>query len=133
MRGNPIQLRENYDNDFKQFLVFNRLYSIAKRLGYRSAKKAWEANPRYTIDLVNNKVSQIGDDDYIELRKAIFERLLKEEVISQDDVAMTILSTTSDKDDDLLKVLDELAGFTSKLVLNPNNKNNIKMWVLYTN
>lgn len=84
------------------------------------------------IDQVNDACDDL-DDDYIDLRKAIFRKIIQDQVINNNSRAMRIMSTTSNKDEDLLPVLDELAGWTSASVNNPNSGNNIKMWVFYTN
>lgn len=39
------KLRKNYDNNYAQFQAYDETYGVAKRLGYRSAKAAWDANP----------------------------------------------------------------------------------------
>ena len=31
--------------DFEEFSSYNELYSIAQRVGFRSAKRCWQANP----------------------------------------------------------------------------------------
>ena len=39
------KLRKNYDNSFKQFEACDSIYGIALRLGFKSAKEAWDKNP----------------------------------------------------------------------------------------
>ncbi len=53
---NRIKLRNNYDNDFEQFVRYDDMYGIAARLGFSNPKEAWDANPTYTIDLIDNKL-----------------------------------------------------------------------------
>jgi hypothetical protein len=40
-----MRLRKVYDNDLEQFRAYDRVYNIAKRLGYDNADVAWEINP----------------------------------------------------------------------------------------
>jgi hypothetical protein len=40
-----MPLRKNYDNNFEQWEMYDRNYSLAQRLGFNSAEEAWEANP----------------------------------------------------------------------------------------
>lgn len=44
MKTKPIHLQKIYAN-YNEFLNYNEIYCIALRLGYRSAKKAWQDNP----------------------------------------------------------------------------------------
>lgn len=44
LTGYRCRLRVNYDS-FEQFKAYSRIYALAERLGFRSAKKAWEMNP----------------------------------------------------------------------------------------
>jgi len=39
------RLRDNYDGDFGQWQDYSDTYGLAERLGFGSAKEAWEANP----------------------------------------------------------------------------------------
>lgn len=39
------KLQKNYDNDYNQFVEYDKIYNIAKRLGFKSAQEAWKANP----------------------------------------------------------------------------------------
>lgn len=84
------------------------------------------------IDLINDSCDNL-DDDYIGLRKALFKEAITTEVLDHTSKAIIIMSTTSDKDEDLLPVLNELAAWTSNSVNNPNSGNNITMWAFYTN
>lgn len=38
------RLRKNYAN-FEEFEMYSEIYGISRRLGYKSAKTAWRANP----------------------------------------------------------------------------------------
>ncbi len=38
-------LRDNYDDDFGQWLEYSDMYGLAGRLGFVTAEEAWEANP----------------------------------------------------------------------------------------
>ena len=42
--GVQQNLQEIYD-DYQDFLVFDKMFNIAKRLGYDNAKKLWDDNP----------------------------------------------------------------------------------------
>ena len=42
--GYQCKLRANYAS-FNEFKSYSDTYSLAGRLGYKSAKKAWEENP----------------------------------------------------------------------------------------
>lgn len=44
LTGYQCRLQENYSN-FEEFEAYSETYGVATRLGYESAKKAWEANP----------------------------------------------------------------------------------------
>lgn len=86
-----------------------------------------------TLQYINAAVPE--DDDYLELRKAIFKIILKNRIIYKyagDNCAMRILSTTANQDSDMLSVLDEMANMVSEVKNNPNSGNDIKMWVFYT-
>jgi hypothetical protein len=39
------RLKKNYDNSFEQFEMFDRVYALARRLGFKTALDAWKANP----------------------------------------------------------------------------------------
>ena len=51
IRGWEAKLQKVYI-DFNEFEIWNATYHIAKRLGYKSARSAWESNPtvRGSID-----------------------------------------------------------------------------------
>jgi len=40
-----MRLQDSYDGDFEQWEMYDRTYNLAQRLGFRSAREAWEANP----------------------------------------------------------------------------------------
>ena len=42
--GMQQRFKSIYD-DYEDFLVFNKMFNIAKRLGYDSPKKLWDDNP----------------------------------------------------------------------------------------
>lgn len=42
--GYQCRLRKNYTS-FEEFETYSQMYGIAKRLGFKSDKKAWESNP----------------------------------------------------------------------------------------
>lgn len=44
LTGWQCKLRKNY-TDYLDFLVHSRVYGIAERLGFSSAREAWRANP----------------------------------------------------------------------------------------
>lgn len=44
LMGYQEKLRRNYDN-FDQFEAYSEMYGLHTRLGYKSAKTAWKANP----------------------------------------------------------------------------------------
>lgn len=46
LTGWTRKLRDNYDNDFEQFVAYSEMYGIASRLGFSSETDAWEANPQ---------------------------------------------------------------------------------------
>ncbi len=39
------RLRENYDNDFEQWMAYAETYDLHNRLGYATPEDAWEHNP----------------------------------------------------------------------------------------
>jgi hypothetical protein len=41
------RLQKEY-SDFNEFVHYDELYGLAKRLGFNNAKEAWEANPIIT-------------------------------------------------------------------------------------
>lgn len=43
--GWRAMLRDNYDGSFCSFVGWDQDYGIASRLGFKSAREAWEANP----------------------------------------------------------------------------------------
>ncbi len=84
------------------------------------------------IDRVNDSVDNIdGDDDYVNLRKALIIRVINEDVKGRRDVSMTTMSTTT-SDEDMIAAIDSVADVTSAVRRNPNSRNLIKMWVFYT-
>jgi len=44
LTGWQCNLRENY-NSYSEFKSYSDSYGISERLGYKSAKKAWDENP----------------------------------------------------------------------------------------
>lgn len=42
--GTRERIKNIYD-DYQEFLIFNSMYNIAERLGYKSVRKLWEENP----------------------------------------------------------------------------------------
>ena len=42
--GGQRHLRDDYE-DIEEFRGYSRMYGIAKRLGFRSVKAAWNTNP----------------------------------------------------------------------------------------
>ena len=42
--GWRMKLKKSYAS-FQEFVDYNKIYGLAKRLGYGSAKAAWAANP----------------------------------------------------------------------------------------
>ena len=42
--GMQQRFKSIYD-DYEDFLVFNKMFNIAKRLGYDNPKKLWDDNP----------------------------------------------------------------------------------------
>ena len=44
IEGWQCSLRKNYDS-FSQFKYYSEMYGLHLRLGYKSAKNAWRANP----------------------------------------------------------------------------------------
>ena len=91
------------------------------------------------IENINEAVN-VEDDDRLDLKKALFKKATLTYVEEEGGSAMSILSTnTSGSDDegvavdeDMLKVLDQIAHTTSEEVENPESGNKIKMWVFYT-
>lgn len=45
LTGWQCRLQDNYEGNYEEFEAYSNMYGIAKRLGFRSNKKAWEANP----------------------------------------------------------------------------------------
>ena len=43
------KLQKNYDDDYEQFVSYDSIYNIANRLGFKSAKEAWELNPTIQV------------------------------------------------------------------------------------
>lgn len=44
--GWTCKLQDNYNHDYDVFVVYDETYGIAGRLGFTSAKAAWEQNPQ---------------------------------------------------------------------------------------
>jgi len=44
VKGWQAKLRSVY-NTFEEFEQYNNIYSIAKRIGYKSVERAWKDNP----------------------------------------------------------------------------------------
>ena len=78
-----------------------------------------------------------ADEDYIPTRKALMKAAIQNFAINRYPNAMVLVSTTTDSDEDLLTVLDEMAsgnnGITTSSRRNRNSRNMIKLWVFYTN
>ncbi len=55
-------LHENYES-FEEFVEYDKIYSISSRLGYKSAEAAWRANPKYALNLSNNKLIKVSPKD----------------------------------------------------------------------
>jgi len=84
------------------------------------------------IGAIARAVNQLdGDDDYMDLRKAILTRILTEEIKNKTNVSMITMSTTT-ANEDMIAVIDTVADMTSAVRRNPNSSNLIKMWVFYT-
>lgn len=49
-----------YSNKFGLFEYYDSMFNISGRLGYKNVKTAWKANPNYTINLTNNKLTKIS-------------------------------------------------------------------------
>lgn len=47
-------LHKTYNNHFELFERYDKIYNIARRLGYKNAFTAWKANPNYTLSISNN-------------------------------------------------------------------------------
>jgi len=45
LMGEQFKLRDSYNNNFAEFEGYSNMYGIAKRLGYKTNKGAWRANP----------------------------------------------------------------------------------------
>ena len=45
LEGWRKRLRDNYENDPDTWVFWSNLYSLAARLGYKTDKAAWDANP----------------------------------------------------------------------------------------
>lgn len=54
-KHNIKSVRESYSS-LEDLQYYDSLYSIASRLGFRTCQEAWEANPRYYIELDNSFV-----------------------------------------------------------------------------
>jgi len=44
LKGWEAKLQKIY-TDFEEFVAYSNVYGIAKRLGFKTAKKAWDKNP----------------------------------------------------------------------------------------
>lgn len=54
-----LQLHKVYNNSFEGFKAWDSMYNISGRLGYKSAEACWKANPKYTLNLTNNKLTKV--------------------------------------------------------------------------
>lgn len=54
-----IRLRKNYDYDYCQFLDYDRIYGISKRLGFDNPESAWEENPKIEVTTNPNDLKVI--------------------------------------------------------------------------
>lgn len=66
-------LRDNYDDDFGQFLAYSDMYGLAGRLGFATAEDAWEANPTIqgSTDPTDFSVVPDGEQAEMELSAAV--------------------------------------------------------------
>lgn len=68
MRINIHSLRSNYKN-FEEFDRWDKTCGISARLRYKNSKTAWENNPRFGVDLRDNKLYKLKKSDK---RRVIF-------------------------------------------------------------
>lgn len=59
LRGTLIRLRDNYDGDYKAWKVYAEMYGLHSKLGFKSPKTAWRANPMLQIS--------VNADDYCKI------------------------------------------------------------------
>lgn len=60
-------LRDNYDNDFGQWLAYSDMYGLAGRLGFTTAEEAWEANPTIQGSTDPQDFMVVPEDERMEL------------------------------------------------------------------
>lgn len=92
------------------------------------------------ISGINSQISEIdeffdlGDDDFVTIRKALFAACINEYVKSPRGLTRGFIfgtmSTNISEDTDLMIVLDELADSTTPAKRNPNSGNDIKVWIM---
>lgn len=65
LRGTSEPLQHIYEN-FDEFKNYSETYGLHKRLGFRSAKAAWDANPRvgHTVEPSDYAIVKSDTDDY---------------------------------------------------------------------
>jgi len=119
--------------------VDNRFSQTGSNISCGVAETSGINNQIVTID----QLFDLDEDDYLEIRKALFKRCIEEYAINRRQAGnriMTIMSTNvsgrdggAEADEDMLSVLDELAHRTSDTMENPNSHRNIKVWVMIYN
>lgn len=88
---------------------------------------------------INNFLTEIHDsvetdeDDRLPLKKEIFKKgILGWARDFKHERGLVLFSTTTDADNDLLPVMDEIAHITTETFNNPQTNHSIKMWGFYT-
>ena len=93
---------------------------------------------------INNQIDEIiedisddaeqSEDDLINLQKALFKKcILHKLTYVNPSVAMVLVSTNVNYDEDIIPCLDEISHFQTEENENPNSNNMIKMWGFYPN
>lgn len=87
-----------------------------------------------TASNLDDFMNENFEEDFIQLRKAIFRRLLEHEMSLSTDKGILLASTNTNGIDDMyLNVLNETSSNSSAVVNNANSGNPIKLWMFYVN
>lgn len=57
--GFQCRLQKNYSS-FEEFEQYSLMYGIAKRLGFKSDKEAWDINPRIEMSVIPSDLRIVG-------------------------------------------------------------------------
>jgi hypothetical protein len=60
-----MRLRDVYENDERQWRYFSTVYNLARRLGFRSMRSAWSANPMVRGSTNPRDYSAVKENDHV--------------------------------------------------------------------